>query len=512
MIDTVHVFNTHKHIAAAKQFSANLHFTIWNRKKLVCLLTSLEKELRNVDVTSFENLVKYYKCSSAKTAQNLARVAVLYAQGGIFLHDSAQPMRNIRPLMNSLNTETRFVLSESNTQTLLGHLLEGDTRLKTPLLSDNVLISSRFGDTALYLLKSILQKIKDYRKYYGVRVSHNDIGHATGTHVLNVAYRVNPQKFLLLPNFVLNGQHTDKSDYRTFFTNGTTHSSVETPVVITAVIFILSILAYRKGYLAVFLFVSASLCFSLTYLSYAMHGAYVSDNARNPLPDKLFDMIPKVDAGVFFHVFDMVPALTIIILFIVALRCDSDFKRVMTAVSSGLITIWNFKISSVQLTGVPVPDLHPPYMSHSELVSQEYWKNKESGEVRGNADMMFSGHTSSTVFALLLILSLTKLRKFLVIIAILFFLAFLIALVSIRFHYSMDIMVGMIVGVLVFTVTRSWLASKRSDFFLSDFGNVFLFSIFTSVVSTAVSLFWHEKKSHVDGKNHGNFSYRASPS
>lgn len=488
----IHLFEDYKETENVQKTNPSSQIVAWRESELRKVVEDMQRTLQTnyPEIQAFSKLVDRYKDSgSPESARNLARIVVLYAFGGAFLSDNARAAEKPLTKIGIGDDEKRVVVSESRHQSIPAHVFRGDSRMSHKLLSDNVIIANKESSALLGLLEDALRKIDEYDNYTA-RVSAADRSNATGEQLLDIAYRRSPQHFLVLPPAALDGTGDEDS----YFSNVANkkglgevlYSSLAYLLLLVAATFLL----FRTlGADFAVLFVAGFLCLSLTFLSYAVHGAFVTDNALPPLPDKLFDLVGYKDVGRLFFVIDSIPAALIgSFALVVLVRRRPETKRLLLSLIAGILMIWNFKISAVQLTGVPVPERSPPYMSHAEIVSQEYWRTK-AVKVQGNADMMFSGHTSSTLFVCLMFLFLFKAPVFVRVVALTLFVLFVYALLLIRFHYSMDIMVGAIIGILVFLVVKHWFVSGTNLLF-SEFGNLFIFSICTSVISTIISIGW----------------------
>lgn len=481
----LHVFEAYSFLDDAKRINSDFELVIWTRQKLIDLMKKIESELKS-PVEIFDKVGELNE--TIETLQNLGRVAVLYTEGGVFLSQTARPQRNLNELVSKFQKEQRIVVSESYRQNTVSYLQKGDSNMTSKMLSANVLISNPRTQAVLSLLKGLILKVSQYEKYK-LRISAKDLRTATGDSFLNLAYRLSPKDFLVLESYVLDNKDRDNGYVGNTSYDASLWELWYSPVVYICVFLVVAFVLYRlNGPEIVLLFVASFLTSSLTFFSYAVHGGYVSDNFRDPLPDKLFDFVEYRDVGSLFFLIDALPSALVVAFVVITVAAKRpDTQKLLVSIIAGLLIMWNFKISSVQLTGVPVPKISPPYLTNTEIMSQEFWKHNASSTVFGNADMMFSGHTCSAVFALLMILWVSKASIASRVLAFAAFLAFAYGLLVIRFHYSMDIMVGAIVGVLVFLVAKGWIVSV-SGFFYSEFANLLFLSIGTSLFSTTVSV------------------------
>ena len=481
----LHVFEDYSFLDEATRVNSDFEVVVWTKQKLVDLMKKIQSELKS-PVQIFDQIGELNE--TIETLQNLGRVAVLYTEGGVFFSKTARPQKNLSELTSRFENEKRIIVSESYRQNTVCYLQKGDSNMTSKMLSANVLISNARTESVLSLLKGLLLKASEYEKYK-LRISAKDLGNATGESFINLTYRLLPQDFLVLDSYVLDNKDNDKGYVYNKSYDASLWDMCYSPVVYICVFLAFAFILYRiNGPEIALLFVASFLTSSLTFFSYAVHGGFVSDNFRDPLPDKLFDFVQYRDVGRFFFVLDALPTALIFAFVVVSVAVKRpNTQRLLIAVFAGLLIIWNFKISAVQLTGVPVPKISPPYLSNVEIMSQEFWKRSPSSTVFGNADMMFSGHTCTTAFALLMILFVLKAPMGARVLAFAAFLLFCYGLLTIRFHYSMDIMVGLLVGVLVFLLAKGWILSG-SGFFFSDFANVFFLSIGTSLFSTFVSV------------------------
>jgi membrane-associated phospholipid phosphatase len=223
----------------------------------------------------------------------------------------------------------------------------------------------------------------------------------------------------------------------------------------------------------------------LNFFAYSIHGAYVADCNLRPLPDKLFTIIKARDMGNLFYVaVDYVPFIVSTLFVLFDWSKSDDRHRLAATFLAGLTSLGNFKTASMQLTGIPPPYEFPPYIQKYEVLMQDAWKKTDSA-IRGNADMLFSGHTSTTLFTLLLILRSAPLPE--TVPFVLLFMLFLFGIITTRFHYSMDVMVAIIVSSLVYFIAIRFLREKR-PFFSSDLFKVNVLSVALASFSMLISI------------------------
>jgi hypothetical protein len=226
-----------------------------------------------------------------------------------------------------------------------------------------------------------------------------------------------------------------------------------------------------------------TLCFNL--FAYSIHGGYVADLNIGPLPDKLFAIVKVRDLGNFFYfAVDYVPFIVSTLFVLFDWSKSDDKHRLAATFLAGLTSLGNFKTACMQLTAVPPPYEFPSYIQKFEVLVQDAWK-KTDFAIRGNADMLFSGHTSTTLFTLLLILRNAPPLE--TVPFALLFMLFLFGIITTRFHYSMDVMVAVIVSSLIYLIAIRFLREKV-PFFSSDLFKVNALSVALASFSMLISI------------------------
>lgn len=482
----VHLLKDHtsEFEAVVKNLNEDFQIVLWDEQTLRNMVEKAQEKLVQFS-DKFARLRVYFEYADSDSKYNLGRMVVLYMQGGVFVAKHARNVRNLRPLLLANDSKTGLIVSKQHRQAFLSHFFASKTTTSTPLISTAVIIANKRDEATLYIIEQILEKLEQTRKYT-FRFDMSKMSRVTGEHIFHLTYKKFPDKFVLLPSSVLDSTDIQKDTYFINDTHNDVLAIMYTGAFASFFLILTMFIFSQFGPVWVLLVFSGVVCCLLTVFVYAHHGGFVADNFAPPLPDKGFALIPYSRSTVVYYIVDLFPALCItLFLLVMLLNRPLKQKALLTAFFSGLIMIWNFKISVVQLTGVPVPIQNPEYLSSYELLTQDFWRRKEESIILGNPDMMFSGHTSSTLFSLLFILYILDAPLLVRIVVLCFFALFVVGLLSIRFHYSMDIAVGIVVGISVFLHSKNWLQSNQS--FLSDYGKLYLFSIVASISVTCFS-------------------------
>ena len=478
----VHLHKDHtREIEEVKKFNEDFQIVLWDEQTLRDMVEKAQAELLQKFPDKFAKLRDYYDNACSESKYNLGRMVVLYMQGGVSVAKHARSVRNLRPLLLANDSKTGLIVSEQYHQTFLSHFFVFKTTTTSPLISTRVIIANERDEATLYIIEQILDKLEQANKY----TFRFDMSRVTGEHVFHLTYRNFPEKFVLLPSSVLDSAGVQEDTYFIDDTQNLAKMYSYTPVFAAFFLVLVTFILSKCGPVWLVLVFSGVLCGFLTFFVYAHHGGYVADNFRSPLPDKGFALVPYTSNKLIFYAVDWAPQMCICVFFLVLFSRPKK-QQLLTAFFSGLLMIWNFKISIVQLTGIPVPITNPEYFSSNEFLIQDFWRKKEESVICGNPDMMFSGHTSSSLFAVLFILHMLNAPVLVRVVVFCFFALFIVGLISIRFHYSMDIAVGIVVGISVFLHSKNWLQSNR-DFFLSDYGKLYLLSIVASIGVTCFS-------------------------
>lgn len=206
----------------------------------------------------------------------------------------------------------------------------------------------------------------------------------------------------------------------------------------------------------------------VTLFSLSSHGAYVSDHktTQGPLNDRLFDLIPYSeyhdDDWQFLLVYHFPSVLLIATLVYAYFFYKGGDKKMFCTILVAFLAMQGLRQFTIQLTALPPPAV---LRDQSVVVSsvQESFKSRDTEPyIEGHSDMIFSGHTVTTLISLLFILYMTGTIDCLWARVFLFF-AMAIAIfyfVWIRLHYSVDIFIGVVIALLVFGYARHYYEDK----------------------------------------------------
>lgn len=199
------------------------------------------------------------------------------------------------------------------------------------------------------------------------------------------------------------------------------------------------------------------MCFGLNWgmlYAQALQSGFVSKTSlrtAEPLPDRGFDLIPNTLKGGFL--WDLTLCLPFILVPLVVVSSFAlNNSRLRIAILSNFVLLSIFRILTLSVTAIPSPvhDGVEEGQYKNMLLGQHTHSDDE--DIVGHFDMMFSGHTSSMITVFLWCLVLTNRINSLpwLFMVGLFTVAYAVVLISMRAHYTMDILIGAIISTLLF--------------------------------------------------------------
>jgi hypothetical protein len=168
----------------------------------------------------------------------------------------------------------------------------------------------------------------------------------------------------------------------------------------------------------------------------------------SPLPDRGFDIIPHtINEGWIMDIILYFP-LFVVLLILWSFKLGEKIRNAIL-INYILLTI----ARSITLSATAIPSPYHGGMEDGQYKNLiEHHKHDNDIGIVGHFDMMFSGHTGTVLTLLLWTLVLTERIQsifWLSVVAMLVF-GYAVALLAMRAHYSMDIMVGVIISLLLF--------------------------------------------------------------
>lgn len=238
----------------------------------------------------------------------------------------------------------------------------------------------------------------------------------------------------------------------------------------------------------------------MTFFSLSTHGAYVSDHntTNGPLNDRLFDLVPYLEKGEdtweYTLIYQFPTVLFVGALFYALFFYNGGDKKLFVTMLCSFLLIQAIRQFTIQLTGLPPPaELHTQQLQTTS-VQESFKKRDTDAYVAGHSDMIFSGHTITTLISLLFIFYMMgKLDcwKYRALIAVLMCIAVLL-FIWIRLHYSVDMFLAIVICLLVFGYARHFYEdSDYKGLQGSRFFTIFKVAVagaFLSILITLISL------------------------
>lgn len=235
----------------------------------------------------------------------------------------------------------------------------------------------------------------------------------------------------------------------------------------------------------------------MTFFSLSTHGAYVSDHntCHGPLNDRLFDLIPfqdKPDDSWEYIVIYQFPTVLLIFTLLYALfRYNGGDKKMFVTILCMFLIIQAIRQFTIQLTALPPPAKLTNQQLQTSAVQESFKKRDTDAYIHGHSDMIFSGHTITTLLSLLFLAymfgKLDNWRYRLLIGAIM--VVAICLFVWIRLHYSVDMFLAIAICLLVFGYARHFYEDPDyKGLEGSRFFTIFKVSVAGAFLSTFITL------------------------
>lgn len=452
------------------------------------------------------------------------RYAILHRYGGIAADMDSYCLNSVEPLMSKFDgTEKTVLVSEFPFQNPVEHILQQSFNFGKKLINNGIQVAKPGNRIHLALLHTSKERGDSVR---GGKIDPGSKAQEVGQ-VGGLAMAKNVMQFdeyrdelEILPYYAFEAQeapqktrekgegvyseHVWKASWLPVWLQKLLEKTgpkslkytlaASLPLLLVGLFFLLK--RFFGNTIASFVMLGVILQFIVLF-SLSAHGAYVSDTGPGcaPLKDRLFDLIPPLKKGVgsweFTVIYEFPQFLLAAVLIWALFFYNGGDRKLFTAIFVSFLIIQALRQFTVQVTALPAPaDLSKQRLDLTSI--QESFKKKDTeAYIKGQTDMVFSGHTITTVLSLLFFFyMLGKLDcwRYRVLIAVLTAIA-ITGFAAIRLHYSVDMFVGVVIALLVFGYARQFYEDRDcvslagSRFFL-----IFKLSLAAAFASTCITL------------------------
>lgn len=438
-----------------KTLNPSFNFINWDLPSISSLF---ENNLPNF-LTTFNSL----KSDTQKF--NMGKYAILYHHGGIVADTGTKCIKNFDNLLNEYNN-TDFQLLVSYTNNLFDKikfmilLIESNPYKKH--IIDSIIIAKPNCNILLMMLDSI--KFKNDENYLYFIKSFDELtksGYLNFSNIVQIDDNLKITKLLPPSYFSYNN-----AIYATYPKNDS--QSLNIIFITLILLFILSIYLINKyfGTKTTTYSLLAILIGWITKISEAYHTAYICDKLgcnADVLPDRGFDLIPNYiddNSPLGYFVFFAPTILLITLLSLAFLKFKKD-EGVRNVILIQIILTFFFRLITFNSIGLPPPKQNVIKNGIMAHFFDGFRKNLDT-PVTGHTDMLFSGHVSVFTFSMLWLLKMTRnnslILKTSVIICILLY---SISIISIRYHYTVDVLFAVVLSSLLFNVLFTNVYKKK---------------------------------------------------
>lgn len=489
----------HASVASWKQANPGFEHRLWSEAELVELIE-----------TNYPWFMETWQGLSADQKTENGRTLVLHKYGGVSAALDTRAKKGVEPLLAQYDASPKTLLiAESPYQNPFEHLLHMSVNFNRKLVTTAVEVAKPGSKPLEDALRSSKAKSDRSLKFGSKTASVKTLG----GDVLKgnvVQYDENQPEVQLLPYHVFEGQAVPRSKRDSVEVYGEQAPPDHLPpvfrrmaesldertahclyyFVMLATVFVVYLVVNRvlgstvSG--LVLLMVANGLA---QLLSLSNHGAYVAESkgCEGPLSDRIFDLVPQMEPGPLFNFIYTLP----VYLFVGAFALFAWKDRRMLAVFLCTYLIFMFiRQTTVQLTGLPPPTDHDVLTGWLDALLDSSKTTNDEKAIRGHSDMIFSGHTGTAFLSLLFLLLYSGMidrpawRLALAVVMI----AMVVAFEAMRLHYSVDLVLALVLSLLLFGYGRAFYEDRaRTDFRGSTLFHLLLLSVATGLGSTALS-------------------------